>query len=114
MNGPRHKTEDELQWDTIKRAVTARINFEFQSARARALNAALCAAWDEFEEGVEDRVLLEVDPTTILEPGVWVEPVGLDPVPDEEGPTADEMDEDFAARLMAAADSYPGWEGGGL
>lgn len=118
MNGPRRKSDDELQWDAIKRAVTARVNFEMQVLRARMLNDQIADAWDTFELNVQDGELVGVDHETILEPGLTVE-AELDPLTewaedmgapyDQDAETldlapqaGDESDKDFADRLHVA------------
>lgn len=49
---PRKKDEIEITWSQIKRAITARVNFQAQVWRERRLNEALDAAWKAFERRV--------------------------------------------------------------
>jgi len=72
MNGqPRKKGEAELSWSAIKRAVTARVNFEAQVWRERKLNEALNEAWEQFQEGLNDDIILGpgADALDMLGPG---------------------------------------------
>ena len=54
---PRPKDEIELAWSAIKRAVTARVNFEAQVWRERQLQIRLAAAFVEFKAAVDAELL---------------------------------------------------------
>jgi hypothetical protein len=58
---PRAKTEVELHWSAIKRAITARVNYEAQVWRERELNARLTAAFSEFDDRLKSGELPVVD-----------------------------------------------------
>jgi len=58
MNGPRTKGEQELAWQAIKRAITAKVNYEAQEWRARQLNVQLDEAWKIFKDGLDRDVIL--------------------------------------------------------
>jgi hypothetical protein len=68
---PRTKTDTELSWSAIKRAVAARVNFEAQVWRERELNRALDEAWDAFKDGVDNDLILgpPADALDLLGPG---------------------------------------------
>jgi len=55
---PRTKDEAELAWSAVKRAVSARVNYEAQVWRERELNARLEEAWESFKLGLEDDRIL--------------------------------------------------------
>jgi hypothetical protein len=55
---PRTKTETELQWSAIRRAIMARVNYEAQVWRERQLNERLDKAWDEFSGALKDNMLM--------------------------------------------------------
>jgi hypothetical protein len=54
---PRPKGETELAWSAIKRAITARVNYEAQVWRERQLNIRVAAAWVEFKKAIDDNEL---------------------------------------------------------
>ena len=58
IGSPRTKSEVELAWSAIKRAVQARVNFEAQTWRERRLNTLLDEAWADFKAGLDvDKIL---------------------------------------------------------
>lgn len=44
----RHKSEDDLAWNRIRRRITRELDSEIQNAREEALNAVLTKAWDDY------------------------------------------------------------------
>lgn len=60
LGKPRTKDEAELKWSAIKRAVTARVNYESQVWRERELNARLRDAWEDFKTDLDNNELAEV------------------------------------------------------
>jgi hypothetical protein len=58
VNGPRTKGDTELAWQAIKRAITAKVNYEAQEWRARQLNTQLDEAWKIFKASLDKDLLL--------------------------------------------------------
>jgi hypothetical protein len=58
VNGPRTKGDTELAWQAIKRAITAKVNYEAQEWRARQLNTQLDEAWKIFKASLDKDILL--------------------------------------------------------
>ena len=71
MNGPRKKEPVELAWSAIKRAITARVNYDMQVEREHRLNDALDEAWKEFKTGLDQGQILgpSDDALEALSPG---------------------------------------------
>lgn len=69
MNGPRTKSEPELAWAAIKKAIQAQVNFEAQVWRERRLNAELDKAWRQFKEALDNDVILGPGPDVLGELG---------------------------------------------
>lgn len=66
---PHKKDEAELAWSAIKRAATARVNYEAQVWRERRLNEELFKLWEEFQTALNDGKLLEIEGLNLLGPG---------------------------------------------
>jgi hypothetical protein len=62
MQGPRTKEAEELEWSRIKRAITARVNYDAQCWREAELNSRLEKAWDEFKDALANGLLVLHEP----------------------------------------------------
>jgi len=62
MQGPRKKEAAELAWSAIKRAATARVNYEAQVWREQRLNEELDKLWHQFEKALNTGEILGPDP----------------------------------------------------
>jgi len=57
---PREKDEAELAWSAIKRAITARVNYDAQVWRERQLNERLVAEFERFKNRLNKGELPDV------------------------------------------------------
>lgn len=57
----RHKSEDDLAWNRIRRRITRELDSEIQNAREEALNAVLTKAWDEYTTALGQGKVPEVE-----------------------------------------------------
>jgi len=57
---PREKDEAELAWSAIKRAITARVNYDAQVWRERQLNERLVAEFEKFKSRLNQGELPDV------------------------------------------------------
>jgi len=69
MNGPRTKDKTELAWNTIKRVITAKVNFEAQVWRERELNRRIDDAWKVFKDDLANERLQLADVSDLNELG---------------------------------------------
>lgn len=57
----RHKSDDDLAWNRIRRRITRELDSEIQNAREEALNAVLTKAWDEYTTAIGQGRVPEVE-----------------------------------------------------
>lgn len=57
----RHKSDDDLAWNRIRRAITRELDTEIQNAREEALNAILTKAWEDYTAALGHGTLPEVE-----------------------------------------------------
>jgi hypothetical protein len=69
VNGPRTKDQTELAWSTIKRVITAKVNFEAQVWREKELNRRIDEAWKVFQADMKDGRLQLADVNDLNELG---------------------------------------------
>jgi hypothetical protein len=62
IGGYRRKSEAQLKWNAIKKAVIARATLEAAIYRERLINERLPEYWEEFEKSLQSGELLELDP----------------------------------------------------
>ena len=57
----RHKSEDDLAWNRIRRRLTRELDSEIQNAREEALNAILTKAWEDYTTALGHGTVPEVE-----------------------------------------------------
>lgn len=57
----RHKSEDDLAWNRIRRRITRELDSEIQNAREQALNAILTKAWDDYTSALGQGRVPEIE-----------------------------------------------------
>jgi len=57
----RHKDDQDLTWNRIRRKITSEIRVPFRDAEEEVLNDALTKAWDEFTKATGEGKLPEIE-----------------------------------------------------
>ena len=57
----RHKSEDDLAWNRIRRRITRELDTAIADAREGALNALLTKAWDDYTKALGTGTLPEIE-----------------------------------------------------
>jgi hypothetical protein len=57
----RHKSEDDLAWNRIRRRITRELDSEIQNAREEALNAILTKAWEDYTTALGQGTVPEIE-----------------------------------------------------
>lgn len=57
----RHKSDDDLAWNRIRRRLTRELDSEIQNAREEALNAMLTKAWDDYTTAIGQGTVPEIE-----------------------------------------------------
>lgn len=57
----RHKSEDDLAWNRIRRRITRELDSEIQNRREEALNAILTKAWEDYTTAIGHGTVPEVE-----------------------------------------------------
>ena len=57
----RHKSDEDLAWNRIRRVLTRVLDTEIQNAREEALNAMLTKAWDDYTKALGQGTVPEVE-----------------------------------------------------
>lgn len=57
----RHKSDDDLAWNAIRRTITSAVNVEVANAREVVLNKALSDAWDKYTDALGHGTVPEIE-----------------------------------------------------
>ena len=57
----RHKSDEDMVWNDIRRRITAEVNVAMANARERVLNKALWGAWEKYTEALGNGELPELE-----------------------------------------------------
>jgi hypothetical protein len=57
----RHKSDEDLAWNRIRRRITRELDSEIQNAREEALNAILTKAWDDYTTALGQGKVPEIE-----------------------------------------------------
>jgi hypothetical protein len=57
----RHKSEDDLHWNRVRRGITRAFDTEIQNWREEKLNVLLSEAWEVYTKSLESGELVEVE-----------------------------------------------------
>ena len=57
----RHKNDDDLRWNRIRRRITRELDVQIAEWREEALNKLLAGAWDKYTEALNSGEKLEIE-----------------------------------------------------